>query len=106
MHKKRCLGLPGFRGEYTSKHLIILPEWPSGPNNSSRNVKKNLNGEREWEGGGMKTTKPSHSIELVLRWNLGSLHYHNNFVEEVYNRDKKEYLTLIQPGSPACEPWR
>ena len=62
------------RGEYTSKDLIILPEWPSGPNNSSRNVKKNLNGEREW-GGGMKTTKPSHSIELVLRWNLGPLHY-------------------------------
>ena len=32
------------------------------------------------------------SIELVLRWNLGPLQYHNNFVKEVYNRDKKEYL--------------
>ena len=32
------------------------------------------------------------SIELILRWNLGPLHYHNNFVEKVYKRDKKEYL--------------
>ena len=32
------------------------------------------------------------SIELVLRWNLRPMHYLNTFVEEVYNRDKKEYL--------------
>ena len=42
--------------------------------------------------GGMKTTKPSHSTELVLKWNLGPLYYLSNFVEGLYNRDKKEYL--------------
>ena len=52
------------RGEYTSKHLIILPEWPSGPNNSSRNVKKNLNGEREWGG---EEWKPQNQV-ILLSW--------------------------------------
>lgn len=30
------------RSEHTSKYLIILPGWPSEPNNFSRSVKKNL----------------------------------------------------------------
>ena len=86
------------RGEYTSKHLIILPEWPPGPNNSSHSLKKifaeavceTVGSVMNQHSGRNRHLQPLYfSIELVLRWNLRPMHYLNNFVEEVYNRDKK-----------------
>ena len=32
------------------------------------------------------------SMEICLRWNLGPLHFLKDFIEEIYNREKKTYI--------------
>ena len=31
-------------------------------------------------------------MEIYLRWNLGPLHFLKDFIEEIYNREKKTYI--------------
>ena len=39
------------------------------------------------------TLQPHYfSIEMYLRWNLGTLHFLKKLIEDVYNREKKLYI--------------